>query len=100
MDPLRESLSPEQEALLRVLFARFDAVGRWPVWQYAETILEADGTDARAVLASLPRVGDTSPTSHSYGLTWRNDSYMAPHLDARVAVTIAGLTHLPEAVPL
>jgi hypothetical protein len=49
------------------------------------------------MLASLPRVGDTSPTSQSYGLTWRNDSFMAPRPDARVAVTIAGLAHLPEA---
>jgi hypothetical protein len=50
-------------ALLVVLFGRFSATGRGPVWQYAELVLERDAIDAAAMLASLPRVGDTSPTS-------------------------------------
>src|SRR5258708_7314455 len=38
--------------------------------------------------------------SRSYALTWRNDSHMSPRPDARVALTVAALRHLPDAEPL
>jgi hypothetical protein len=100
MNSLREPLSPEQLALLRVIFGPFDATGEWPVWQYADLTLDAMGIDAQATLESLPVAGDPGPMSRSYGLTWRNDSHMSPRPDARVALTMAALRHLPGAEPL
>ena len=34
------------------------------------------------------------------GLTWRQDSHAQPRLDVPIALTVAGLRHLPEAEPL
>jgi hypothetical protein len=99
---LRERLSPDQERLIRVIFEPFDQAGEWPVWQYVDLTLDSRfGIDTAAdVLASLPGVGERSPMSLSYGLTWRQDSYAQPRLDVPVALTVAGLRHLPEAEPL
>jgi hypothetical protein len=98
---LREPVGPEQEALLLVIGEPFIATAKWPVWQYVDLTLENEyGLAAEAVLASLPDTGDRSPTSLSYGLVWRPDSYRQPHLDDRVALTVAGLRHLPQAVPI
>jgi hypothetical protein len=98
---LREPLGPEQQALLRVIARSFIATGDWPVWQYVELTLENEyGLDAEAALASLPDVGDKSPTSPGYGLLWRPDSYRQPHLDDRIALTVAGLHHVLQADPL
>jgi hypothetical protein len=99
---LRERLSPDQEHLIRVIFEPFDQAGEWPVWQYIDLTLDSRfGIDTAAdVLASLPSVGERSPISLSYGLTWPQDSHVQPRLGVPVALTVAGLRHLPEAEPL
>lgn len=101
-EALRESLSQDQERLIRVIFEPFDQTGEWPVWQYVDLTLDSRfGIDTAAdLLASLPVVGEPAPTSLSYGLTWRQDSHAQPRLDVPVALTVAGLRHLPEAKPL
>lgn len=97
---LREPLTDDQMRLLRVIFEPFDQSGEWPVWQCVDLTLDAAGVDAAAVLASLPSVGTHTPMTLSYGLTWRMDSYMQPQAENPVALTVAGLRHLPEAEPL
>jgi len=100
MNPLREPLSPEQAKLIQVIFEPFDQNGWWAVWQYVDLTLDRLNLDAADVLASLPSTGDRAPTSPNYGLTWRQDPHMQPRQDSRVALTVAGLRHLPEAEPL
>jgi hypothetical protein len=99
---LREPLSPDQKHLIQVIFEPFDQAGEWPVWQYVDLTLDSRfGIDTAAdVLASLPGVGERSAMSLSYGLTWRQDSHSQPRLDVPVALTVAGLRHLPDAEPL
>jgi hypothetical protein len=94
---LRGPLSGDQMRLLGVIHEPFARNAEWPVWQYVDLTLEAEGLDAAAVLASLPQVGERSPTSLSYGLIWRNDSHLGPQPSSRIVVTIAGLRYLPEA---
>ena len=99
--PLREPLSPEQQTLIGVIGGPFIVSGELPVWQYIDLILDDQhGLDAASVLASLPRAGDRSPTSRSYGPIWRPDSYRQPLPDDKIALTVAGLWHLPPARPL
>jgi hypothetical protein len=96
--PLREPLSPEQTILLQVISGPFLESAEWPIWQYADLTLDNQhGLDAATVLASLPAAGQRSPSSQDYGLVWRQDSYRQPHADDQVAVTVAGLWHLPQA---
>ena len=99
---LREPLSADQLRLLRAIFEPFDRSGEWPVWQYVDLTLDAKfGLDAADVLACLPRVGERSPVSVSYGLTWRDNSHIGPQADTRVMLTVAGLRHLgPDTEPL
>ena len=99
---LREPLSPEQERLIRVIFEPFDQTGEWPIWQYVDLTLDSRfGIDTAAdILASLPSAGERGPMSLSYALTWRQDSHARPRLDVPIALTVAGLRHLPEAKPL
>ena len=99
---LREPLSLEQKRLIRVIFEPFDQTGEWPIWQYVDLTLDSRfGIDTAAdVLASLPSAGERAPMSLSYGLTWRQDSHAQPRLDVPIALTVAGLRHLPEAEPL
>jgi hypothetical protein len=99
---LSEPLSADQLRLLRAIFEPFDRSGEWPVWQYVDLTLDAKfGLDAADVLAFLPRVGERSPVSVSYGLTWRDNSHIGPQADTRVMLTVAGLRHLgPGTEPL
>jgi hypothetical protein len=99
---LREKLSQDQLRLLQVIFEPFDQDRGWPVWQYVDLTLDNRfRLDAAAVLDSLPMVGDHSPMSMSYGLTWREDSYMQPQPQTHVALTVAGLRYLrPRTDPL
>lgn len=98
---LREPLSDDQLRLLHVIFDPFSQSGEWPVWQYVDLMLDADGVDAADALASLPRVGEHSPVTLNYGLTWRDNSHMAPQPDSRVTLTVAGLRYLrPGTEPL
>jgi hypothetical protein len=97
---LREPLTAEQMDLLRVLFDPFDASGDWPVWQFADLMLDRRGIDAADVLASLPVAGSPGPMSQSYGLVWRSDSHMQPQPDSVVALTVSGLRHVSGAGPL
>lgn len=46
---LREPLAVEQMDLLRVIFDPFDSSGEWPVWQYADLVLDSRGIDAADV---------------------------------------------------
>ncbi len=99
--PLREPLSPEQQTLIGVIGEPFTGSGELPVWQYVDLKLDDQhGLDAASVLASLPDAGDRSPTSRSYGLIWRPDSHRQPLPDDKIALTVAGLCHLPAAMPL
>jgi hypothetical protein len=99
---LREQLSQDQLQLLEVIFEPFDQDRGWPVWQYVDLTMDAGfGLDAAAVLDSLPVAGYHSPMSMSYGLTWREDSYMQPQPGTHVALTVAGLRYLqPATEPL
>lgn len=100
-NPLREPLGPEQAHLLNVMYGHFASSGRWPVWQYVDLTLDSRWSlDAADVLASLPSVGERSPMSLDYGLTWRTDPHLQPRPEALVAVTVAGLSHIREAEPL
>jgi hypothetical protein len=99
--PLREPLSPEQQTLIGIIGEPFIASGELPVWQYVDLILDGQHRlDAASVLASLPDAGDRSPTSRGYALIWRPDSYRQPLPDDKIALTAAGLLHLPTARPL
>ncbi len=96
--PLREPLSREQETLLQVISGPFLESAEWPVWQYADLTLDNEhALDAATVLASLPAAGDRAPSSQDYGLVWRPDSYRQPLADDKITVTVAGLSHLPQA---
>jgi hypothetical protein len=75
---LREPLSDDQLRLLHVIFDPFSQSGEWPVWQYVDLMLDAERIDAADVLGSLPRAGEHSPVTRSYGLTWRENSHIAP----------------------
>jgi len=97
---LLEPLSAEQMDLLRVLFGPFDTSGDWPVWQFADLMLDQRGTDAADVLASLPVAGQLGAISQSYGLVWRSDSHVQPQPDSVVTLTVAGLRQAPGAGPL
>jgi hypothetical protein len=98
---LREPLSADQLRLLSMIFGPFDQSGEWPVWQYPDIILDSQyGLDAAELLESLPVAGERGPMSRSYGLTWRDDSHRSPIADSRVALTVAGMRYVPEAVPL
>ncbi len=97
---LREALTAEQMDLLRLLFEPFDATGDWPVWQFADLMLDQRGIDAADVLASLPAAGSLQPRSQNYGLVWRSDSHLQPQPDSVVALTVAGLRHVSGAGPL
>lgn len=98
---LREPLSPEQEHLLRAIYEPFDQSGEWPIWQYVDlTLDDRFGLDAGVVLASLPSIEGRGAGSMGYGLIWRTDSYMQPQPEKQIALTIAGLRHVPEAGPL
>lgn len=98
---LREPLSTEQTHLINVMHGYFAQSGVWPIWQYVDLTLDARwGLDAADVLASLPAVGERSPASLDYGLVWRTDPHLQPRAETQVAVTVAGLSHVPEAEPL
>lgn len=99
---LREQLSQDQLRLLQMIFEPFDLDRGWPIWRYVDLTMDAKfGLDAAAVLDSLPAVGYHSPTSMSYGLTWREDSHLQPQPGTHVALTVAGLRFLrPATEPL
>jgi hypothetical protein len=98
---LREPLTPEQVTLLRVISEPFLSDGEWPIWQYADLMLDGwHDLDAADVLASLPSAGEHTPSSQHYGLIWRTDSYRQPRPDDQVTITVAGLWHVPQASPL
>ncbi|MCW2942634.1 MAG: hypothetical protein JWN00_5619 [Actinomycetia bacterium] len=58
--------------------------------------------DALRVLRSLPQVKHPSPTPpfSRYGLTWYQNSGQLPRHDEPMALTVAGLRHLPAAESL
>ncbi len=92
---LRRPLTGDQLRLLGVIYEPFHNSGEWPFWQFVDlTMQRRFGVNACEVLASLPRAGDAS---RGYGLTWRPDPMIAPQPHHEVALTAAGLCHVPEA---
>jgi hypothetical protein len=79
-----------------VIPRRVGRPSQWPIFQYVETVMyRKHGLDARAVLAECPTVLIGLGPSR-YG--WlRSEKPNPPSLqpDDRVALTVAGMTHLP-----
>lgn len=98
---LREPLSEEQTRLIRAIYEPFALSGEWPIWQYVDLTLDAQWElDAATVFASLPVVRRPYPATWSYALTWYTNPSNLPQPDQTIALTVAGLRHLPEAAPL
>jgi hypothetical protein len=91
-NPLLQPLVPEQASLLEVVATVYEERRHWPTWQYVETQMRRQETDATAVLQTLPRVGSTHGIyGLSYGLTWPTLTTHALQPGDLVGLTIAGL---------
>lgn len=101
LEPMQEDLDPGQVALLKVIFEPFDQTGEWPFWQYVDlTFGDRYELDAATVLASLPRVGSDGGAGLRYGLVRRQDPQLSPQVGVEIALTAAGMLHVPAAAPL
>lgn len=99
--PLWQRLSDEQMKLIETIYEPFGRSAEWPIWQYVDLTLDAWGTDAATLLASLPRVGGPGPTTPRYALTWyMNSGMFVPQPDQPIALTVAGLQYIDAAQPL
>jgi hypothetical protein len=97
---LREALSTEHETLLRVIYEPFAATGTWPIWQYVELSLDAHGLDAVSLLDAISTVRHPSTWGMKYSLVWYMNPGTAPNADQQIALTVAGLRHIPDAAAL
>lgn len=93
-NPLLAAPTGDQLRLLDLVWEVFRTQGVWPIYQYVEGRLGADGLDALAVLASFPVVGGPG-VSPRYSATWYEHSGGAVvHPESQVRLTIAGLQHV------
>lgn len=88
------TLSPEQIALVRIIWNSFAEHLDWPITQYIEDKLDDVGLRLNSLLQTLPRY-----RSVHYGPVWWQ-SMGPPEPDTKIGVTIAGLAHLSEAQPV
>lgn len=99
---LRDQLTTEQIRLITTIYRPFADNGEWPLWGFVDFTLDQEGVNAGIVLRSLPQVRHPDPAhwSSTYGLIWYEHSGLEPRDDQLIALTVAGLRHLPEAEPL
>ncbi len=105
-NPLMRALSPEEQALLQILWEYFvrssadvNDLG-WPFWFYVEKTFSRqypNGPEAKDVLESLPsipRPPDAQPAA-AYSLLWyQNQAVQEPTATDPVGLTIAGMAQL------
>jgi hypothetical protein len=92
-NPFLAEPTPPQQLMLDSIGSVFltDEHDRWPSWAYLEEVMERDGFNAEAVLASMPR-----ESTHNYGWVWPMRA-SAPSGQDQVGLTIAGLKHIDMA---
>lgn len=91
---LRDDLTDDQRAVLRIIHSEFEESARWPIWQYIDLQIKPRGA-AAAALASMPRLRD--PQHHmgmTYGLVWWENYYAGPSQRTTVEMSVAGLHSL------
>ncbi|GAA5124026.1 hypothetical protein GCM10025762_48430 [Haloechinothrix salitolerans] len=69
--------------------------GQWPIYQYVEGNLGAAGLNALAILGSFPIVGRAGTQPRYQAVWFASQGGAAPRPDSHVALTIAGLRHVP-----
>jgi hypothetical protein len=92
-NPLRATLTDEQQAILKLLLDTFNEYRSWPLWQYVEQKCDDAGFDGATVLASLPLVGSKQGFyGLTYGLTWTQGTLGASHQPGDpIGLTVVGL---------
>lgn len=95
-NPLLATPTDEQRRLLELVWEAFREHGQWPIYQYVEGCLAADGLDALAILGSFPMVGRTGTQPHYQAVWFASQGGAPPRPDSHVALTVAGLRHVPD----
>jgi len=96
---LLTKVTPEQEALLRVIYGGLAALDyqQWPTWQYIEGTLRRERLNARELLYSLPMVGSRDSAdfrSVNYSAVWWNRHSLQP--ESRIQLTVAAALRCEE----
>lgn len=99
INPLLASPTDDQRRLLELVWKVFREHGVWPIYQYVEGRLLAEGRDTLAILASFPVVGGLG-VAPRYSLMWYEVSGgAAPRPDSQVRLTVGGLQHVTDGPP-
>ncbi|SEB31625.1 hypothetical protein SAMN04490357_0185 [Streptomyces misionensis] len=93
-DLFNAQLSNDQQRLLHQIAAPWLAYGEPPLWGHIQHHFDADRIDADKVLASLPRIGSSTPFGAGYGFTVGPRTALA-ETDV-VRLTVASSLVLPE----
>jgi hypothetical protein len=96
---LPSELTDEQTALLLEIATPYAQTGVWPIWDYVVKRMDQRKLDARAVIASLPRVGTAGTLGPSYGFTAGHEWRMLGDGEP-VRLTVAAALPLGELRPL
>jgi hypothetical protein len=96
--PLLAEPTPDQAALLEIVYRAYREHGYWPIFQYAEALLyDKHRLDALTVLLECPSVRFPSSLAR-YGWFWSSEGrFEAIQPGAMVGLTVAGMTRVPGA---
>jgi hypothetical protein len=90
MNPLLVTPTDAQRRFLEVIWQTYSSRDDWPIYQYVDGTLDAEGIDAQSVLLSCPTLQSHLGPGR-YGWTWHVGNPGVPGDDVKIGLTVIGM---------